>query len=75
MRHPGLSFGECDERSEGGLAVFGVVERYLRIAQNCLAPVRVRRQPETFCRSLIIRMSRSDPLLSGGIRLSVVKRR
>ena len=30
---------------------------------------------ETFCRNLIIRTRRSEPLLSGGIRQSVVKRR
>ena len=44
------------------------------MAQNCFAPVRVSQQPDTFCRSLIMRMSRSEPLLSGGIRQSVVKR-
>ena len=34
------------------------------MAQNCWAPVSVRRHPETFCRSLIIRISRSAALLS-----------
>jgi hypothetical protein len=38
------------------------------MAQNCSAPVRVRRQPETFCRILIIRISRSAALLSNGTR-------
>jgi len=32
------------------------------MAQNCRAPVRVRRHPDTFCFSLIMRMSRSVPL-------------
>src|ERR1039457_3381273 len=36
------------------------------MAQNCRAPVRVRRHPDTFCRSLTMRISRSDPLLSRG---------
>jgi len=37
-------------------------ECYLRIAQNCSAPVRVRMPPETFCRTLIMRISRSASL-------------
>jgi hypothetical protein len=40
--------------------VLVAVARRLRIAQNCMAPVRVWRQPEIFWRSLIRRMSRSS---------------
>jgi hypothetical protein len=29
--------------------------------------VRVRREPDTFCRSLAIRMSRSDPLFDPAV--------
>jgi hypothetical protein len=71
---PGLALGEHDEGVEEVSTVFLAVDRWLRIAQNCLAPVRVRRQPDTFCLSLIMRMSRSEPLLSAGICRSVVKR-
>jgi hypothetical protein len=34
------------------------------MAQNRSAPMSVRRHPDTFCRSLIIRISRSAALLS-----------
>jgi hypothetical protein len=45
------------------------------MAQNWASPVIVRRQPDIFCVSLVIRMSRSQPLLSGGARKLVVNRR
>jgi len=44
------------------------------MAQNWRAPVMVRRQPDIFCFSLAIRMSRSVPLLSGGAREAIVLR-
>ena len=72
---PGSVFGEHDEGVEEVLSVFGGGGEVAADAQNCLAPVRVRRHPDIFCRNLIIRMSRSVPLLSGGIRQLMVKRR
>ncbi len=40
-----------------------------------VSPVKVRRQPDTFCLSLAMRISRSVPLLSGGTAKSWVNRR
>jgi hypothetical protein len=37
------------------------------MAQNWRAPVRVRRQPDTFCLSLVMRMSRSVPLFDPAV--------
>ncbi len=52
---------------------------YERIAAKCWAPVRVRvrvrRQPEIFCRILTMPMSRSARLLSNGMVGWVVKAR
>ena len=67
--------GEPGEGVQQAEAVFGGGGQVERMAQNCSAPVRVRRQPETFCRILIIRISRSAALLSNGTRASMVNRR
>jgi hypothetical protein len=37
------------------------------MAQNCRAPVMVRRQPDIFCFSLAMRMSRSVPLFDPAV--------
>jgi hypothetical protein len=52
-----------DDRGNSGSSCVG-----WRIAQNCVAPVRVRRLPNIFCRSLIMRMSRSERSPGGDSR-------
>src|SRR3954469_4529842 len=50
---------------------FLVVERSERITAKSLAPASERKPPEIFCRSFIIRTSRSNRLLVKGTRGSV----
>jgi hypothetical protein len=50
------------------------VEAELRMAQKFFAPVSVRQDPEIFCWSFTILMSRSAWLLSKGTAKSVVNR-
>lgn len=72
---PGLALGEYDEGVEEAAAMFGGGAEVAAYRAELFRSVSVRRQRDTFCLTLIMRMSRSDPLLSAGMCQSVVTRR
>jgi hypothetical protein len=70
-----MALGEHDEDVEEMLAVFGGGGQVAADRAELPGTGERAQASGTFCRSLIMRMSRSEPLLSGGIRQSRAKRR
>lgn len=61
---PGAARSEAGEGVEQAEAVFAGCRQAAAQGGEVAGPASECRQPEIFCRSLTIRMSRSDPLLS-----------